>query len=292
MNSTSIPQHPKPNTKNPGWTDRYLALLGVEREAPSLDALTRLVRAQVLTVPFENVTALLRRRDHPDGPVPPMDLDHLLDTWERRAGGGICFELAAMFARLLASLGYDSYVMLAQVSLPNGHQAIHVTLGGKRYLVDLGTGGPIFQPIPLDDLPFEIHHHGVGYRFRWGDGPHQLLREALIDGDWRISCRYTMRPAADEDRDRGYQSHHVVNASWVTGTLTMTRSTTDAVYALKDATLTSYTAAGKRVETIADPSSYARLAAEGYGLPRLPIHEALAVRAAFARLATGPTNAR
>ena len=100
------------------------------------------------------------------------------------------------------------------------------------------------------------------------------------------------RPASDEDRDRGYQSHHVVNASWVTGTLTMTRSTAEAVYALKDSTLTRYTDAEKTVETIADPAAYARLAAEPYGLPRLPIHEALEVRAAFAKLATGPTNAR
>ena len=132
-----------------------------------------------------------------------MDLDALLDTWEREAGGGICFELAAMFARLLASLGYDLYVMLAQVSLPNGHQAIHVTLDGKRYLVDLGTGGPIFQPIPLDALPFEIRHHGVGYRFRFGDEPNQLLREALIGGEWTSSCRYKLWPASDEDRGPG-----------------------------------------------------------------------------------------
>src|SRR5688572_24543195 len=135
MTSVPTPQNPKPDrsaaeisatptSQNPDWTDRYLVLLGVEREAPGVAALTRLVRAHVVTVPFENVTALLRRRDHPTGPVPPMDLDHLLDTWEQRAGGGICFELAAMFARLLTSLGYDIYVMLAQVSLPNGHQAI------------------------------------------------------------------------------------------------------------------------------------------------------------------------
>ena len=196
MRPSHSPHNPEPDTQNPEWTDRYLALLGLEREPPSLDALTRLVRAHVLTVPFENVTALLRRRDCPTRPVPPMDLDALLDTWERKAGGGICFELAAMFARLLASLGYDLYVMLAQVSLPDGHQAIHVTLDGKRYLVDLGTGGPIFQPIPLDALPFEIRHHGVGYRFRFGDEPNQLLREALIGGEWTSSCRYKLWPAS------------------------------------------------------------------------------------------------
>jgi arylamine N-acetyltransferase len=292
MSHSAVPQHPKPNTQHLGWTDRYLALLGLAREAPSLDALTRLVRAHVLNVPFENVTALLRRRNCPTGPVPAMDLDGLLDTWERRAGGGICFELAAMFSKLLASLGYDLYVMLAQVSLPNGHQAIHVMLDGNRYLVDLGTGGPIFQPVPLDDLPFEIRQHGVGYRFRFGDEPDQLLREALIQGEWTVSCRYSLRPASDEDRDRGYQNHHVVNASWVTGTLTLTRSTTEAVYALKDSTLTRYTEAEKTVETVVDRSAYVRLAAEPYGLPQLPIGEALDVRAAFGRLTTGPTNAR
>ena len=51
------------------WTERYLALLGIEREAPSREALTRLVKAHVLAVPFENVTALLRRRDQPTGTV-------------------------------------------------------------------------------------------------------------------------------------------------------------------------------------------------------------------------------
>src|SRR3954454_4028017 len=190
---------PRSSPQDRDWTARYLALLGVEHPAPSLDALTRLVRAHVLTVPFENITALLRRRDQPDGPVPPMDLDALLETWERRAGGGICFEQAAMFSRLLESLGYDLYVALAQVSLPNGHQAIHVTLDGRRYLVDLGTGGPIFQPIPLDALPYEIRQNGVGYRFRWGDEPDQLLRDALIQGEWSVGCRYRLRPAADED---------------------------------------------------------------------------------------------
>ncbi len=42
--------------------DRYLHLLGVERETPSLDALTRLVRAHLYHVPFENVSKLYNRK--------------------------------------------------------------------------------------------------------------------------------------------------------------------------------------------------------------------------------------
>jgi arylamine N-acetyltransferase len=215
MSSSPDPQNLEPSTHDLAWTDRYLALLGVEREAPSLEALTRLVRAQVLTVPFENVTALLRRRDCPTGPVPPMDLDALLDTWERKAGGGICFELAAMFARLLESLRYDIYVMLAQVSLPNGHQAIHVALDGRRYLVDLGTGRSDLQPIPLDALPFEIRHHGVA-TLRFGDEPRQRSRRGVAPGRVERQLPVQALAASDKDRDVGYQNHHVVNASWVT----------------------------------------------------------------------------
>src|SRR5262249_22549999 len=68
------------------WLDRYLALLGAEREPPGPAALERLVRAQGELGVFENVTALLRRARVPSGPVPPVDLDALLRA--RAAGRG------------------------------------------------------------------------------------------------------------------------------------------------------------------------------------------------------------
>ncbi len=40
------------------WAERYLRLLGLPREAPGLEALGRLTRAQILTVPFENSHAI------------------------------------------------------------------------------------------------------------------------------------------------------------------------------------------------------------------------------------------
>jgi N-hydroxyarylamine O-acetyltransferase len=265
------------------WIRRYLTLLGVEAAAPSVAALAALTRAHVLAVPFENVTALLRRRDHPAGPVPTPEPDAVLDAWERRAGGGVCFEIAMMAMRLLTGLGYRAQLVLGQISLPNGHQAVLVDLGGRRYLVDPGNGAPLFEPIPLDDLPHELHRHGLSFRYRAGDHADEVIQDRVIDGAWMAYCRFSLRPAAAADREAGYQRHHTPNASWVTGSLTMVRSAEDAVYALKDATLTRHTARGKSTETIAGLAAYQRLANEVYGLPGLRIGEALAVRAAFSR---------
>ena len=290
MPAAPTPHRSQLTTHDSAWTDRYLALLGLQREAPSLDALTRIVKAHVLRVSFENVTALLRWRDHQPGPAPQPDLDALLTNWEQRSGGGICFELAAMLAQLLASLGYEIHIALAQVSLPNGHQAIHITLDGRRYIVDLGTGGPFFQPIPLDHGPFEIHSHGLGFRFRFGDQPHQYVQERLIDGAWTAHARYDLRPSVHADRDRGYQHHHTANASWVTNSLTLIHSTDAAVYSLKDDTLVRYTAGGKETTILTGPADYRHVAAEIFEMPALPIEEALAVRAELAARAAAAST--
>jgi N-hydroxyarylamine O-acetyltransferase len=294
---------PAPLTADPpaelpaSWTARYLSLLGVEREAPSLQALTRLVRAHVLAVPFENVTALLRRRDHPTGPAPSPDPLALLGAWERRSGGGVCFDITAMVLPLLRSLGYQAYLILGHISGPFGHQAIVVHLEGHRYLVDLGNGAPLFAPIPLDGVS-EVHRHGLGFRFRPSDqqprvaGGEEWIRDRLSEDGWVQGCRYELQPAAAVDRDAGYQHHLTPGTTWVLGTLTMTRSTTEAVYSLRDDTLTQYTEGGKETTTLSDPAEYRRIATEIYGLPSLPVDEGLAVRAAFAELAAGPTPAR
>ena len=285
MSAAPVPQDRTPDIERPvSWADRYLALLGIEREAPSLDALTRFVRAHVLTVPFENVTALLRWRDHQHSTVPNPDPASLLDSWEQRAGGGVCFDLQAMILPLLQTLGYDATLILGHISGPFGHQAIVVRLDGRRYLLDMGNGAPIFAPIPLDEV-VEIHRHGLGFRYRPSDdaprrpGREEWIRDRLSDDGWVQGCRFELDPAADADRDAGYQNHLTPGTTWVLGSLTMTRSTEEAVYALKDDTLVQYTEGNKETTVLVDPADYRRVAEDVYGLPRLPIAEALAVRA-------------
>src|SRR3712207_2804062 len=133
------------------WLGRYVDLLGVDHPVPGLDALGRRTRAHLGAVPFENVTSIRRRRAARGRPVPPLDSEALLAGWEQKRSGGLCFEVAEMFSRLLVSLGYRAQVVLGFITFLGSHQAVLVELDGRRYLVDVGNGAPFFEPIPLDE---------------------------------------------------------------------------------------------------------------------------------------------
>jgi hypothetical protein len=70
----------------------------------------------------------------------------------------------------------------------------------------------------------------------------------------------------------------------------MVRSTPHAVLALRDNTLTRFTASGKTVETIASTADFKRLGTEAFGLPLLPMEDALQIRARFAALGDNSTR--
>jgi arylamine N-acetyltransferase len=189
-----------------------------------------------------------------------------------------------MVVALLRSLGYRVDHVLGHISGPFGHQAVVVHLDEGRYLVDLGNGAPLFAPIPLDGI-HEVHRHGLGFRFRPSEdaprlaGQEEWIRDRLSDEGWVQGCRYELQPAADADRDAGYQHHLTPGTTWVLGTLTMTRSTPEAVYSLRDDTLVRYTEGGKETTILKEPDEYRRVATDVFGLPGLPIDEGLAALA-------------
>jgi N-hydroxyarylamine O-acetyltransferase len=257
------------------WVRRYLGLLGVPRRAPDAGALAELMRAQVLGVPFENVTSLLRRRAHAGRPVPPIDADELLASWEAGRGGGVCYEIADLFGRLLAALGYRVYPVLGFITFPGSHQALLVQLGDERLLVDVGNGAPFFEPIALRE-PVEIRRAGLAYRFRPDVATEDWLQDRWIDGAWTPFCRYVLGPPDLAARAAAYQRHHTPCATWVTGSLTMIRCEEQQVVVLRDDELSRFGAAGKRTERISTLADYARIAAETFGLPALPIADGVA----------------
>lgn len=122
----------------------YLARIGLS-EAPSvtLDGLNALVWAHQTHVPFEDLnTSWLRR------PV-SLEIPDLYDKVVLRRRGGYCYELNALFTRLLLDLGFDARSVFCRVVRgrdflpPCAHRAVVVALEGKLYFCDVGFGGPM-----------------------------------------------------------------------------------------------------------------------------------------------------
>ncbi len=128
---------------------RVLSFLGYYPGRRGLRELNRLVHAYVRSVPWEsafriakhNATARIEQR-------PRWPEEFWTDALER-GGGGTCFESNYAFAALLRTLGYDLYLTVNNMEESVGcHTASVVTLGDRRYLVDVGI--PLHRAIRLN----------------------------------------------------------------------------------------------------------------------------------------------
>jgi len=82
---------------------RFLSILGIPREKPHIDALGRIVRAHLTTVPFENISKLYYLRTAGLTTVP--DLDRYLDGIERYHFGGHVMRTTTISASSCSSSG-------------------------------------------------------------------------------------------------------------------------------------------------------------------------------------------
>jgi arylamine N-acetyltransferase len=274
------------------WTSRYLDLLDVRDSSPSLSHLTALIDAQFRTVPFENVTSLSRRLDTAEGPVPEIDRAQLLANWEAKRGGGVCYEIVSMFHNLLLNLGYDVRLILAQISFPDGHQALIVTLEGVDCLVDVGTGSPVFRPISLNG-PDAIECAGVRFRFRADETDSRYwLQERLIDGEWKRSCRYDLEPPSEQRREDAYQLHHTMGSSWVVDTLRMACWRNNIGYSISGNQLTILKESGKELIQLDTPEQYREIVSrpDAYNVPNLPLERVFRDHPTYAPLGEAGTG--
>ena len=128
---------------------RRIGYRGVAR--PDLLTLRRLLRAHVLSVPFENLDVQLGR---------PLGTDPA-DAYEKivlRRRGGWCYEQNGLFGWALSAIGYDvTRVAAAVMRVERGavseanHLALLVRMPGSvdTWLADVGFGGSLLEPIRL-----------------------------------------------------------------------------------------------------------------------------------------------
>jgi N-hydroxyarylamine O-acetyltransferase len=127
---------------------------------PDFETLRALQRAHVSVVPFENLDVQLRR---------PSDID-VAKAYEkivRRQRGGWCYEMNGVMGWALREIGFDVTRISAGVMRQQAgdiqwgnHLCLLVQLD-QPYLVEVGFGGSLSEPIPLraskrDDAPYRI----------------------------------------------------------------------------------------------------------------------------------------
>jgi N-hydroxyarylamine O-acetyltransferase len=171
---------------------------------PTVETLTALHRAQVLSIPFENLDILLGR------PI-RLDLASLQAKLVRDRRGGYCFELNTLFAAVLEHMGFAVSGLAARVSMgeeratPRTHMVLGVDIAGARWLADVGFGGDtLLDPIPFDDdrpvrqgaWAFRLADEGE-VRILWGlraDGwldLYSFTQEPQLPVDYEVASHFT-----------------------------------------------------------------------------------------------------
>ena len=139
----------------------YLHRIGFEGSPrPDLATLRAIHRAHQYAIPFECIDVLLRR---PIG----LDLKASYEKIVRRRRGGWCYELNGLMEWALKVIGFEVTRLSAGVMRARAgdaqlgnHLCLLVQLD-QPYLVDVGFGGSLIEPLPLraserEDRPYRL----------------------------------------------------------------------------------------------------------------------------------------
>jgi N-hydroxyarylamine O-acetyltransferase len=160
----------------------YLERIGLSNPpSPNESGLQQLHSAQAFSIPFENIDIHLGR---------PISLkpEDLVEKFLRRKRGGYCFELNGIFRMALAALGFSFHTHLARVLYgrkdagARTHQIQIVTISGRKWLADVGFGGPGLRsamPLAIDQVCEQFGEH---YRLRQDLELGTVLQKKTGDG--------------------------------------------------------------------------------------------------------------
>lgn len=164
----------------------YFARIGYNGPRdPTLEVLRAVCRAHVLSIPFENLDALL-------GQGVPLDLASLQEKLFRRRRGGYCYEHVTLFAAALERLGFSLTGLAARVCVgaeqfrPVTHALLRVETAetrdlGQVWICDIGFGASPLVPLELAD----------GAETAADDWRYRLERRVMVPGceEWTL-CRH------------------------------------------------------------------------------------------------------
>ncbi len=247
--------------------DAYLARIGIaEPKEPTSEFLDELIYAHQTHVPFDNLDVSEK------GLNPSLAIDDLFDKIVVRKRGGYCFELNALFGALLKALGFSVVPCMARVLLRPipypliSHRANFVDIDGKRYLADVGFGGPqaTFAPLVEDGATrtekgqtFTLHRVGhcwweVGYQGNKEEERRVLRLCTLVVGEEDFLALSFYQAQFEGSVFRNNRMANI--------------KTEDGALDLRNSTYTEFHGAEKTVVEITDEAEIPQLLREKFGI--------------------------
>ena len=230
--------------------------------------MSALLRSHVLSVPFENL-------DVQFGTPLTTAVEAAFDKIVNRRRGGWCYEQNGVFGWALSEIGFDVTRVAAHVmradrgpEAANNHLSLLVGIPdrqGLRYLVDVGFGGSLLQPLELAEQASVQAPFRVGLR-RLEDG-HWQFWENHGDGDF--SFDFLAEPGDEDalaakcvDLQRNPTSSFVLN-------LVAQRRAPDRHTTLRGRVLKVVTPTATRSDTLESESRFVAVLEDTFGL-RVP----------------------
>ncbi len=236
--------------------DAYLERIGLERPATAdLASLTRLHRAHLLAIPYENLDVQFGTRLTTS---PQAAFDKLVT----RRRGGWCYEMNGLLGWALGELGFDvtrsagAVMREAMGEMSEGnHLVLNVMLPEGRYLADVGFGDGPIKPIRIGEGEFSDG------RFTYGlsrvDGRWWRLRNHPEGG--APSFDFTFDRAAESLLGEKCEFLQVSPLSPFVQNLVVQRHTEEGVTILRGRTLRHVTPTGTRERLIAGAEDLIRI---------------------------------
>jgi N-hydroxyarylamine O-acetyltransferase len=156
----------------------------------SYETLRSLHIAHTFHIPFENLDIHLGREIS-------LEPQNLFEKIVMRRRGGYCYEMNALFALVLESLGFDVRRLMARMiagyteTRPLTHQVLLVTIDGKRWIADVGNGrNGLIAPLALEKDSVD-QQYNRRYRLTSQD-EYRYLFQTETEGQWEDIYAFTL----------------------------------------------------------------------------------------------------
>lgn len=187
----------------------YLRHIGLDDVERSIEGLSRFQLGHMKRVAFENLDVFL-------GIQPELSEDAIWEKFMTRGRCGYCLELNSLFCRALTEIGFDARLTLGRVRMgapaggPRLHQAVIVTLEGRRWLADVGFGGSgPRHPLCLDTDNLQ-DCDGERFRIREDRESRERVCERLDGDGWFALYGFDDAPVSSSD----FETANFVCARW------------------------------------------------------------------------------